>query len=91
MHGAGVLLIAAGVGYWVLTLAIRQKSKSKIQKLGEVLGYLIIILSILGAGCQMYFKWNRGSGYYGKKGGYFCSSGVSCPFAKKSLPSKSSK
>lgn len=52
-HGVGTFLISAAAGYWVLTLAGTQKNR--VRKLGEVLGLLIIIVSLAGTACKLYF------------------------------------
>ena len=70
-HGISALLITSAAGYWVLTAAGREKSRLKM--LGQYLGLLIILISVLGA-----------AGYVArsvracKMGGY----GV-CPFSSK--------
>lgn len=90
MHsGVGLLLIAAAAGYWVLTLAAGQKGK--VRKLGQYLGLFILVVSVVGTGCKLYYQWTCGpSGYYkGKwKGSYHASSpwGSQCPLTQKANP-----
>jgi hypothetical protein len=97
MSSVGMLLIAAGVGYWVLTLAGKQKAR--IKTLGRWLGLLIIIVSVLGASCKMYYQWTCGSSGYYKKCSYSASNCPKsgkwgkggqgsdyCPFTKSSTP-----
>jgi hypothetical protein len=42
-------LISMAVGYWVLTLAAKEKSLN--QKVGKVVGWVIIAVSLLGPLC----------------------------------------
>ena len=52
LHGVSDLLITAAVGYWVVTQA--QKEKGQIKKLGQLLGIIIVFISLVGAGCRIY-------------------------------------
>lgn len=72
VHGVSSLLISAASGYWVLTHASGEKGR--VKKLGQLLGLVIIAVSVVGAGCKLY--------YIGKMSG-FCPSGPACPFVKK--------
>jgi len=53
-HGVSSLLISAAAGYWVLTHAAKEKGQTK--KYGKLLGLLIIVLSIGGAACKIYYQ-----------------------------------
>lgn len=71
-HGVPALLITAAVGYWVLTLAA--KEKEQLRKVGNVVGLLIIVVSLLGAACKIYYQVsgkNCPPGW-GKRGGMAC-------------------
>ncbi len=46
------LLIASAAGYWVLTLAGREKGR--IKTLGNLIGLIIIVISLAGAGLKIY-------------------------------------
>ena len=70
MGGKGLLLIALGVGYFVLLAASKEKKQVKL--LGQILGWGIIVLAILGIWC--YFQQCFTSGMTGKG---------SCPFSNK--------
>ena len=74
LHGVSSLLIAAAAGYWVLTQAAHQKEQ--VRKLGELLGLIIIVVSLIGTGCKIYGLI---------KGGY-CPWGPKCPYAGKVAP-----
>ncbi len=73
IHGVGLLMISAAAGYWVLTLSV--KEKGRVKTLGNVLGFLIIAISVLGSACKIYSLVNC-SPYYGK----------GCPFIGKMAP-----
>ncbi len=53
-HGVGVLLFSSAAGYWVLTLAAKEKAQMK--KLGQVLGLIIIGVSLAGVACKIYYR-----------------------------------
>ena len=78
----GILLIAAGVGYWVLTLA--NKQKDRIKKLGQWLALIMITISLIGVGCKIYHVTQYGSGCKQR----YCESKSVCPYAK-GTPSRS--
>ena len=83
-HGSiPVLLVTAAVGYWVLTLAAKEKEGTK--KIGHLVGLIIIVVSLLGAACKIYCQVSGSScpmeGHrWGKKGGMFC------PMTGKQMP-----
>jgi len=83
-YGAGMLLISAAVGYFVLERA--EKRKGVLKRVGQLLGWLIIIVSLVGVACR---TWCVSTGAKGWR---------SCPFMPKasmsplpeSAPSKTS-
>lgn len=79
-HGVSVSLITAAVGYWVLTLAA--KEKEQLRKIGNVVGLLIIVVSLLGAACKIYSRINGcpPGMMMGKRGG------MACPMTGKPMP-----
>ena len=76
-HGMSVLLVTSAVGYWTLTAAGREKGR--VKTLGQYLGLLIMVLSLLGAACKAYYavKACRAAGSYGG----------ACPFTGKPMGS----
>ncbi len=85
MHGdISALLIASGVGYWVLTTA--SKEKGTLRKLGQILGLLIIAASVAGAACKIACAvqaCNASGGYGAGK--------MACPFTGRSAPAQPAK
>lgn len=81
-HGVSGLLIAAAAGYWVLTQSAHQREN--VKKLGQLLGIVIIAVSVAGAACKLYYITTGKS-----MGGVFCPSGKACPFMGKAAPSES--
>ncbi len=75
-QGIGTLLISAAVGYWVLTQASTQKAQ--VKKLGQILGLIIILVSVVGVACKIYYL----SGGQCPPGG----KGMICPFVGKPGP-----
>lgn len=73
LHGINGLLLSAAAGYWVYTQA--EKEKNRVRKLGQLLGLAIIAISVVGAGCKIYYRIT------GKAAGKFF-----CPFTGKSAP-----
>ncbi len=55
--GIGVLLLAAVGGYWVLDRA--STKKGQLQQVGQIVGSVILIISLLGVVC---FLWCAVSG-----------------------------
>ena len=51
IHGISLLMLSAAVGYWVITLAA--KEKGRVKTLGNALGLLIIVISVLAFACKM--------------------------------------
>ena len=52
-HSAAPLLIAAAAGYWVMTQA--EHEKGGVRKLGQYLGLAIVVASIIGSACKIYY------------------------------------
>jgi len=76
--GVALLLLSAAVGYWVLERANDQKKELKT--VGQVVGYLIIVLSFIGVACKVYaLSTGRWVGYCPAKSG--CPAGFKCPFS----------
>ncbi|HUO58305.1 MAG TPA: hypothetical protein VMV05_09020 [bacterium] len=48
-HRIVAYLISLAVGYWVLTLADKEKNNTK--KIGQVIGWIIIVVSLIGPLC----------------------------------------
>ena len=69
-HSAGVLLLASVAGYWVLERA--EHHKGSLKRVGQLLGWLIIVVSLVGVACRV---WSvvACTKMPGGKGGY-------CPF-----------
>lgn len=51
-HGVSVLLVTSAVGYWTLTIA--NKEKGRVKALGQYLGLLIMVVSLIGGACKAY-------------------------------------
>ena len=79
-HGVAALLFSTAAGYWVLTLAAKEKEGTK--KIGHLVGLIIIVVSLLGAACGIYRQVSACSGKYGMMG----RGGMFCPFTGKSGP-----
>ena len=52
-HSVGILLIAAAAGFLVLTLA--NKEKGRVKNFGQLLGLLIIVVSVALTACKLYY------------------------------------
>ena len=68
-HGAALLLLSAAAGYWVLERASTQKKDLKT--IGQIVGTLIIVISLLGVACKVYGL---------ATGKAYCPPGMACPF-----------
>lgn len=68
----GLLLLSAAGGYWVLERA--SSHKGKLKQVGQLLGAVIIVASLLGVVCRV---WYAATCLPGAKGGL-------CPFTPKS-------
>ena len=73
IHGVSVQLISAAAGYWVLTMA--DKERGRVKTLGQWLGLAIIVISVVGAGCKLYCM-TTGQGIS-------MPAGMACSFGKK--------
>ena len=82
-HGVGILLLAAVGGYWVFERA--ETHKGELKKLGQFLGGLIIIVSLIGVACHVWYLVTCSTGYcpIGKTG-----KGLYCPYPSKTSPPK---
>ncbi len=72
-YGVGPLLLAAVAGYWVLERA--ETHKGRLRKIGQLLGGLIILVSLVGVVCRVWCLAMCPTGYgpMGKAGkGWFC-------------------
>lgn len=49
MMGKGLVLITLGIGYFVLLAAAKEKKQTKL--LGQIIGWIIIVSSVLGIWC----------------------------------------
>ena len=77
VHGTGVLLLAAVGGYWVLERAATHKGNLK--NVGQLLGWLIILVSLAGVACRVWCL-STGKLGYGPMG---MGKGQYCPFIPK--------
>ncbi len=64
--GTGVLLLAAIGGYWVLERAATHKDGLK--KIGQLLGGAIILISLIGVACKVWYAAACLMGASGKGG-----------------------
>ncbi len=71
-HRIVAYLIGLAVGYWVLTLAEKEKSTNKT--IGKVIGWIIIVVSFIGPLCL------AGSAIYCHSHGDTCSYSTACPW-----------
>ena len=77
VHGVGILLLSAIGGYWVLERA--SGHRGRLKQVGQLLGGLIIIVSLVGVACRVWCLAAGKGGFcpLGKKGGW------QCPFSSK--------
>jgi len=75
MHGLGILMLAAVGGYWVLERSVGQRGQ--IKQVGQVLGIIIIALSLAGMACGVWCAATGKAGY--GKGGM-------CPLTGRGVP-----
>ena len=89
-HGVGILLLAAVAGYWVLERAAAHKGRLK--QVGQLVGGLVIVMSLVGAVCTTICTATGSMGMCSMKrgmkaGGYTCPlTGASMPGAKSAPP-----
>ena len=83
-HGAGILLFAAIGGYWVLERASTHKT-GDVKRVGKVLGWVIILVSMMGVLCSVWCaaRSKMGSCLMPGKGG-FCPYGQHSPMVPQS-------
>jgi len=75
-HGIGLLLVTAAAGYWVLERA--ETHKGDLRRVGKVLGWLIIVSSLIGVVCRVWGYATCPPGATGMGKQWFC------PFTKTS-------
>lgn len=63
-YGAGVLLLSAVAGYWVLERA--ETHKGSLRKAGRVVGWIIIVSSLVGVLCRVWTMATCAPGAMGK-------------------------
>lgn len=71
-HGIGLLLVTVVAGYWVLERA--ETHKGDLRRVGKVLGWLIIVSSLIGIACRVWGYATCPPGAMGKQG--------FCPFSR---------
>lgn len=74
-YGIGLLLATIVAGYWVLERA--ETHKGDLRRVGKVLGWLIIVASLIGIACRVWCYATCPPGAIGKKG--------FCPFSRSSV------
>ena len=65
-HGIGLLLATAVAGYWVLERA--ETHKGDLRRVGKVLGWIVIVSSLIGIACRVWCYATCPPGAMGKKG-----------------------
>ena len=65
LHGVGILLLAAVGGFWVYERGLSHKGELK--RIGRILGAFIIIVSMIGVVCKVWYL-TSGHGDMGKTG-----------------------
>jgi len=50
VYGIGALLVGAVAGYWVLERA--EKHKGGLQRIGRIIGWVVILISFIGVACR---------------------------------------
>ncbi len=70
-HGVAPLLISAAAGYWMLIQA--GKEKAQLKKIGQVVGVVILVASLAGAACKIYYQVT----------GCVPEKGIFCPYGSK--------
>ena len=68
VSGSGVLLLASIGGYWVLERA--STHKGGLKRIGQILGGVIIAVSLIGVACRVWYLATGTGGF--------------CPFMPKS-------
>ena len=80
VYGSGVLLLTAVAGYWVLERA--ETHKGSLKRVGKVLGWIVIVASLIGAACRACTLVTDKTGWCPLKN-------WSCPYMQKSSPHSS--
>ena len=59
--GSGLLLVSAAIGYLVLERS--EKHKGGLKRVGRLLGSVIIIVSLIGVACRIWYvsTWTKGA------------------------------
>ena len=73
VYGTGILLLTAVAGYWVLERS--SAHKGNLKRVGQALGWIVIVASLLGVACRVYAL---------ATGKVYCPPD-SCPFTQKSV------
>lgn len=55
--GTGLLLFSAAAGYWVLERAATH-NKGNLRRVGQIVGWFMILASIIGVVCKAYCMAN---------------------------------
>ena len=80
IEGVGVLLVSSIGGYWVLERAVTHKGP--LRRVGQWLGAIIIVTSVVGVACKIWYATAR------------CASMAKqrrmCPYPKSFAPGSSS-
>ena len=83
MHGVGLFLLSAVGGYWVLEQA--SSHKGELQRVGRLLGSIIIVMSLIGVGYGAVSMIGGRAGCNMEDGrmGKHAMMGYSCPFTSR--------
>ena len=76
-HGVALLLLSSAVGYWVLERSSSQKKE--VKTVGQIVGTLIIVVSLLGVACKIY-GLATGKAYCPPGMKKVCPAGMNCLF-----------
>lgn len=52
VQSIGALLVAAVAGYWVLERA--EKQKGGLRRIGRIIGWVVILTSLIGVTCRVW-------------------------------------
>ena len=70
LRGAGLLLLTAVAGYWVLERA--ESHRGSLRRVGRFVAWAVILFSLVGVVCSAWCAATCPPGAWGKKGGWFC-------------------
>ena len=76
VDGAGLLLLSAAAGYWVLERA--ENHKRGLRRVGRWVGGLIVVAALAGVACRVTACMSKGCAMTGK--------GAYCPIKDRLLP-----